>query len=102
MGLDHDCINFDCAYWNLDTYVGPRTINGVECYGYMDYRDERNYWSACSVADLKSYINKQDNGFCLETLNGENNNYCTLNEMLLYRPFGIVMKYIIMSYILFR
>ena len=70
LGLDHDCINFNCAYW-ASSYVGPRKINGVECFGYMDYKDDTNYWSACSVADLTLYINKQANGFCLPLINGK-------------------------------
>jgi hypothetical protein len=75
LGIDHDCIDYNCAYWH-SSYVGPRTLNGDECYGYMDYKDNTNYWSACSVADLTLYINKQADGFCLETLVGENNNHC--------------------------
>lgn len=70
LGMDHDCINYNCNY-DRPSYVGPRTIDGVECYGYMDYKDDTNYWSACSVADLTLYINKQENGFCLESLNGK-------------------------------
>ena len=70
IGLAHDCKNGNCAYWS-SSYVGPRVIDGKECFGYMDYKDDTNYWSACSVADLTAYINKQQNGFCLEQLNGK-------------------------------
>ena len=67
IGLDHDCINYNCAYWG-DYYVGPRVQDGVECYGYMDYNDTTNYWSPCSVQDLKTYINSLSDPFCLEGL----------------------------------
>ena len=67
IGLQHDCINYNCAHWN-PSYVGPRVIDGVECYGYMDYKDDTNYWSACSVSDLLTYINSLSSGFCLESL----------------------------------
>ena len=67
IGLDHDCINYNCAYWG-DYYVGPRVQDGVECYGYMDYNDTTNYWSPCSVQDLKTYINSLSGPFCLEGL----------------------------------
>ena len=25
---------------------------GKSCYGYMDYKDDTNYWSRCSVEDF--------------------------------------------------
>ena len=68
IGIDHDCMNFNCRYWESATYVGPRKQDGVECYGYMDYKSTTNGWSPCSVADLKSYMNKQGNEFCLPSL----------------------------------
>jgi len=67
IGLQHDCINYNCAHWH-PSYVGPRVIDGVECYGYMDYKDDTNYWSVCSVSDLLTYINSLPSGLCLESL----------------------------------
>ena len=26
--------------------------NGNNCFGYMDYNDDTNYWSSCSVEDF--------------------------------------------------
>ena len=26
--------------------------DGTNCYGYMDYQDDTNYWSKCSVQDF--------------------------------------------------
>ena len=75
MGMDHDCINGNCAYWK-SSYVGPRQLDGVDCFGYMDYKDDTNYWSPCSVSDFSSYINRQSN-FCLEPLNGGESKYLT-------------------------
>ena len=37
LGIDHDCINSNCAYWD-PSYVGPKQVDGVDCSGYMDYR----------------------------------------------------------------
>ena len=67
LGLDHDCINYNCATWS-PYYVGPRVLDGKECYGYMDYNDTTNYWSHCSVKDLTDYINKLPGDFCLPKL----------------------------------
>ena len=67
LGLDHDCLNFNCAYWH-PSYKGPRVLDGKECYGYMDYKDDTNYWSHCSVKDLTDYINKLPGDFCLPKL----------------------------------
>ena len=67
LGLDHDCINYNCATWS-PYYVGPRVLDGRECYGYMDYNDTTNYWSHCSVKDLTDYINKLPGDFCLPKL----------------------------------
>merc|ERR1711962_494403 len=66
LGMHHDCINGNCRTFSSD-YKGPRTINGEECYGYMDYNDDTNYWSQCSISDLTSYINRQQK-FCLEPI----------------------------------
>ena len=67
IGLNHDCINYDCRHWKQE-YLGPRTIGGVKCYGYMDYRENTHGWSPCSVADLLTYINKLEDEFCLTTI----------------------------------
>ena len=64
--MDHDCINHDCL-----NYAGPRKQDGVECYGYMDYNDNTNGWSPCSVADLTLYMNTMGNEFCLTALGKE-------------------------------
>jgi len=66
LGMDHDCVDGDCQYWS-EYYKGPRTINGEECYGYMDYYDNTNYWSQCSVSDFTYYINRQLD-FCLDPI----------------------------------
>ena len=66
LGLDHDCKSDNCNHWD-NSYEGPREMNGIECYGYMDYNDTTNYWSACSVDDLTNYINQQPE-FCLPKL----------------------------------
>ena len=68
LGMEHDCIDGNCAWWD-DSYLGPRQHDGVDCYGYMDYKDETNYWSACSVSDFTEYINSLDS-FCLAPLGG--------------------------------
>ena len=81
IGLQHDCINYNCAHWS-DYYVGPRVIDGVECYGYMDYKDDTNYWSPCSVSDLLTYINSLPSGFCLESLGKGNFNSKTLLHII--------------------
>ena len=76
--MRHPCIDENCAHWD-ESYVGPTQHDGVDCYGYMDYNDTTNYWSACSVADFTEYINLQDT-FCLETLDisntGNNSQSC--------------------------
>ena len=82
IGLQHDCINYNCAHWS-DYYVGPRVIDGVECYGYMDYKDDTNYWSPCSVSDLLTYINSLPSGFCLESLGKGNFNSKTLLHIII-------------------
>jgi len=66
LGLAHDCLNGNCAYWS-NSYKGPRVQDGKECFGYMDYKDDTNYWSACSVSDFTAYINQQQQ-FCLPLL----------------------------------
>lgn len=66
LGLAHDCLNGNCAHWS-SSYKGPRVQDGVKCFGYMDYKDDTNKWSPCSVADFTSYINRQQN-FCLPPL----------------------------------
>ena len=48
-----------------------RLLNGKPCVGYMDYDDDTNQWSHCSVADLTSYMNKvirHQKKFCLKEL----------------------------------
>ena len=64
--MDHDCLNSNCAHWD-PSYVGPKTLNGKDCYGYMDYQDETQGWSECSVKDFTDYVNKQ-RSFCLQLL----------------------------------
>ena len=64
IGLQHDCINYNCAHWH-PSYVGPRVIDGVECYGYMDYKDDTNLWSRCSVEDFTKTKKS-----CLKICNG--------------------------------
>lgn len=55
-----------CSFWN-DNYVGARDHDGKDCYGYMDYRDDTDEWSECSVNDFASYVNRQSN-FCLQKI----------------------------------
>merc|ERR1719361_2092493 len=31
---------------------GRKDSRGKSCYGYMDYKDDTNYWSRCSVEDF--------------------------------------------------
>ena len=31
---------------------GRKDSRGKSCYGYMDYKDDTNYWSTCSVEDF--------------------------------------------------
>ena len=53
-----------------------RLLNGKECVGYMDYDDDTNQWSHCSVADLTAYMNKvirQQKKFCLKELPPQDN-----------------------------
>ena len=38
---------------------------GKNCYGYMDYKDDTNYWSRCSVEDFTK-VNKR----CIPLLQG--------------------------------
>ena len=87
MGHDHECGDYKCT--NDTTECGrrcmcgagkPKTMNGKECYGYMDYKkgnhsgDFTNQWSACSVRDFHNYIRdcggfcKEDKPFCLKSL----------------------------------
>ena len=67
LGMNHDCINFNCNV-NSQWYRGPRELDGKECFGYMDYKDDTNYWSHCSVSDLTDYINTLPGDFCLPKL----------------------------------
>jgi len=43
---------------------GRKDSRGKSCYGYMDYKDDTNYWSKCSVEDFtkvkKSCLNAAD------------------------------------------
>merc|ERR1711970_784996 len=66
-GMEHDCIGGCCSWWNPNVYKGPRVMDGKECFGYMDYNQTTNYWSHCSVSDLKTYINRVPE-FCLEKI----------------------------------
>lgn len=67
LGMEHDCIGGCCSWWNPNVYKGPRVMDGKECFGYMDYNQTTNYWSHCSVSDLKIYINRVPE-FCLEKI----------------------------------
>ena len=62
LGISHDFVGDN-----------PRKQDGVECYGYMDYNDDTNQWSPCSVADFTSYINQQSGDFCLASLGRDQN-----------------------------
>ena len=42
-----------------------RDRNGRPCYGYMDYRQDTNYWSTCNV----EYLTRQNKN-CLKELGG--------------------------------
>ena len=46
-----------------------RDRNGRSCYGYMDYRQDTNYWSTCNV----EYLTRQNKN-CLKKLGGGDNN----------------------------
>ena len=46
---------------------GRSDSRGKACYGYMDYKDDTNYWSTCSVEDFT----KQDRK-CLEVCRDRN------------------------------
>ena len=43
-----------------------KSSDGTNCYGYMDYTDDTNYWSKCSVEDFqmtdKSCLSQADGG----------------------------------------
>jgi len=67
LGIMHDCEGGCCSWWNPRVYKGPRVMDGKECFGYMDYNQTTNYWSHCSVHDLKTYINRVPD-FCLEKI----------------------------------
>jgi len=41
-----------------DTWQGYKTVNGVECTGYMDYEKLTFGWSACSVQDFSDWVDK--------------------------------------------
>ena len=66
LGIQHDCLHYNCKFWS-DDYVGPRDHDGKDCYGYMDYRDDTDEWSECSVSDFSAYVNRQTK-FCLESI----------------------------------
>ena len=47
-----------------------RDSQGRNCYGYMDYKDDTNYWSTCSVEDFM-----KTNKDCLKTANNRDDDY---------------------------
>ena len=67
LGILHDCREGNC----MSNGPGPRILNGKYCYGYMDYDDDTNYWSHCSVYDLITYEYSLKNPYCLDTLPGK-------------------------------
>ena len=94
LGMEHDC-DGTCAYWS-SSYVGPRQLDGVDCFGYMDYKDDTNYWSPCSVSDFSSYMNRQSN-FCLEPLSGgESKSLTFYNIPIIYKIYYLNTCYTIM------
>merc|ERR1711894_791287 len=48
---------------------------GRNCYGYMDYKDDANYWSTCSVED---FMDTQKD--CLKTANNRDDDYSNGNS----------------------
>ena len=55
LGMWHDCVfrnQFIC-----NSRSKPRSMDGKDCYGYMDYDPKTNQWSHCNVADLTG-VNK--------------------------------------------
>ena len=46
--------------------IDRKYSDGTNCYGYMDYKDDTNYWSKCSVQDFteqrKSCLSKATTG----------------------------------------
>jgi len=83
LGMRHDCKDNNCNYWDAN-YKGPRKLDGVDCYGYMDYNVTTNYWSPCSVFDFTSYMN-QHQVFCLEQIKptDENTGQKVCNNIML-------------------
>ena len=55
-----------CYWYECIAIVLLLNVLIVECYGYMGYKDDTNYWSACNVSDFTSYINRQHNFFVEE------------------------------------
>jgi hypothetical protein len=46
--------------------IDRKHSDGTNCYGYMDYKDDTNFWSKCSVQNLtevkKSCLSQADSG----------------------------------------
>ena len=86
--MDHPCINGNCVWWD-DSYEGPKQVNGKDCYGYMDYKDDTQGWSECSVKDFTDYINRQES-FCLPPLNGGGENLLAIK---IYKSVVVIGVY---------
>ena len=69
LGIDHDCINDNCIYWDKKNYIGLKEYNGTKCDGYMDYDDKTLGWSGCATRDFKNYVDGVLD-FCLDPLHG--------------------------------
>lgn len=60
---------------------------GNNCYGYMDYKDDTNYWSTCSVED---FMDTQKD--CLKTANNRDDDYSDGNSNDNGKAFIITMS----------
>ena len=45
--------------------IDRKYSDGTNCYGYMDYEDDTNYWSKCSVQDFTEIIYENNQKSCL-------------------------------------
>jgi len=51
----------------------PRQVKGVDCTGYMDYKDHTVGWSTCSYLDFIAFIKSPN--FCLSAINKNKDEY---------------------------
>ena len=91
LGIQHDCINNYCSYWNPAKYVGLKEYNGKQCDGYMDYNDATKGWSGCAGRDFRNYVNSVPR-FCLEPLVEAPRGIIAFQNNLVTTPLNTIVR----------